>query len=76
MALSPGRGLSVSGARVALVGGQAAATWIVDAGIVVITPLRAFTRAEHTAVTEEGQSMMSFVSGNDSDRVEVVTPSP
>ncbi|GAA3220687.1 hypothetical protein GCM10020216_031690 [Nonomuraea helvata] len=51
VALRPGRGLSVSGARVVLVSGRVAATWTVDAGIVVITPLRGFTRAEHTAVT-------------------------
>ncbi|MGP3960544.1 winged helix DNA-binding domain-containing protein [Nonomuraea sp. 3N208] len=69
------RGLSVSGARVVLVDGRVAATWTVDAGIVVITPLRGFTRAEHTAVTEEGQSLASFLSGNDSDRVQIVAPS-
>jgi hypothetical protein len=69
------RGLSVSGARVVLVDGRVTATWTVDAGIVVITPLRGFTRAEHTAVTEEGQSLVSFLSGNDSDRVQIVAPS-
>ncbi|WP_327584669.1 winged helix DNA-binding domain-containing protein [Nonomuraea sp. NBC_00507] len=68
------RGLSVAGARVVLVDGRVAATWIVEADIVVVTPLRDFTRAEHTAVTEEGQCLASFLSGNDSDGVQIAVP--
>lgn len=41
------------------------------AGMVTVTPLRGFTPAEHTAVMEEGQSLASFLSDNDSDRVRV-----
>ncbi|ACZ88015.1 winged helix DNA-binding domain-containing protein [Streptosporangium roseum] len=70
------RGLSVAGARVVLVDGRAAATWTVGTGTVVVTPLRGFTRAEHTAVTEEGRSLASFLSDNDSDRVQITTSSP
>ncbi|MFJ6837071.1 winged helix DNA-binding domain-containing protein [Streptomyces sp. NPDC091209] len=65
------RGLSVAGARVVLVDGRVAATWTVDTGTVIVTPLRAITRAEHTAVTEEGQGLASFLSDNDSCRVRV-----
>ncbi|GAA2881804.1 winged helix DNA-binding domain-containing protein [Streptosporangium fragile] len=68
------RGLSVTGARVVLVDGRAAATWTVDAGTVIVAPLRGLTRAEHTAVTEEGQSLASFLSDNDSDRVRIAAP--
>jgi len=32
---------------------------------VFVTPLRGFTRAELAAVTEEGQSLASFLSDND-----------
>ncbi|GII31940.1 winged helix DNA-binding domain-containing protein [Planotetraspora mira] len=69
------RGLSVTGARVVLVDGRVAATWTVDAGTVVVTPLRGFTRAEHTAVIEEGQSLASFLSDDDSDRAQIATSS-
>ncbi|MDP4509563.1 winged helix DNA-binding domain-containing protein [Nonomuraea turcica] len=68
------RGLSVAGARVVLVDGRVAATWTVEADIVVVTPLRDFTRAERTAVTEEGQCLASFLSGNDSDRLQIAVP--
>ncbi|MGW2053905.1 winged helix DNA-binding domain-containing protein [Streptomyces sp. NPDC001840] len=66
---APHRGLSVTGARIVLVDGRTAATWTVEAGTVTVTPLRAFTRTEHTAVTEEAQSLASFLSDGDSDRV-------
>ncbi|WP_327251484.1 winged helix DNA-binding domain-containing protein [Streptomyces sp. NBC_01244] len=65
------RGLSVTGARVVLVDGRVAATWTADADTVTVTPLRGLTRTEHTAVTEEGQSLASFLSDNESDRVRI-----
>ncbi len=66
------RGLSVAGARVVLVDGRVSASWTVDDGIVTVAPLRAFTRAEADEVTEEGQRMAMFLSGNDSDRVRIL----
>ncbi|MGW2328351.1 winged helix DNA-binding domain-containing protein [Streptomyces sp. NPDC001700] len=68
------RGLSVAGARVVLVDGRVAATWTADAGTVTVTPLRGFTRAERTAVTEEGRALSSFLSDDDSDRIKIATP--
>lgn len=65
------RGLSVAGARVVLVDGRVSATWTVEADTVTVTPLRRLTRAEHTAVTEEGQAVAAFLSAEDSDRVRV-----
>ncbi|MEV0265599.1 winged helix DNA-binding domain-containing protein [Streptomyces sp. NPDC050617] len=65
------RGLSVTGARVVLVDGRAAATWTAKAGTVTVTPLRAFSRAERAAVAEEGQALASFLSDGESDRVEL-----
>ena len=55
------RGLSVAGARVVLVDGRVAATWTAEAGTVTVTPLRRFSRAEHTAVAEQGRELASFV---------------
>ncbi|WP_055554546.1 winged helix DNA-binding domain-containing protein [Streptomyces sp. NBRC 110028] len=69
------RGLSVTGARLLLVDGRVAATWTVDAGTVTVTPLRGFSRAEHTAVTEEGQALASFLSDKESDRVRIAASS-
>ena len=65
------RGLSVAGARVVLVDGRVAATWTVEAGTVIVTPLRGFSRADRTAVAEEGQALASFLSDGDSDRVRI-----
>ncbi|MFD7284760.1 winged helix DNA-binding domain-containing protein [Streptomyces sp. NPDC059863] len=65
------RGLSVTGARVVLVDGRVSATWTVAAGTVVVTPLRPFRRADRTAVAEQGRELASFLSDNDSDRVEI-----
>ncbi|WAL68608.1 winged helix DNA-binding domain-containing protein [Amycolatopsis cynarae] len=65
------RGLSVAGARVVLVDGRVAATWTAQAGTVTVTPLRRFSRTEHTAVTEQGAALASFLSDNDSQRVAV-----
>ncbi|HEX6355453.1 winged helix DNA-binding domain-containing protein [Actinophytocola sp.] len=61
------RGLSVAGARVALVDGRVAATWTVEAGTVTVTPLRRFSRAEHTAVAEQGRELASFLSDDGHD---------
>lgn len=61
------RGLSVAGARVVLVDGRVAATWTADAGTVTVTPLVRFSRAERTAVTEEGEALASFLSGESGD---------
>ncbi|MER6809747.1 winged helix DNA-binding domain-containing protein [Spirillospora sp. NPDC000708] len=68
------RGLSVTGARVVLVDGRAAATWSADAGTVVVAPLRRFSRAERTAVAEEGRSLASFLSDGDADGVRITDP--
>ena len=70
------RGLSVAGARVVLVDGRVAATWTVDAGTVVVNPLHGFSRAEHAAVTEEGEGLASFLSDDESDRVRIAASSP
>ncbi|MFD7093585.1 winged helix DNA-binding domain-containing protein [Streptomyces xanthophaeus] len=57
------RGLSVAGERVVLVDGRVAATWTLDAGVVVVSPLGPLSRADRTALTEEGQELASFFSG-------------
>jgi DNA glycosylase AlkZ-like len=68
------RGLSVAGERVVLVDGRVAATWNVDAGTVSVTPLRRFSRAERTAVAEEGREVALFLSDKESDRT-IIKPS-
>jgi Winged helix DNA-binding domain len=65
------RGLSVAGQRVVLVDGRVAATWTVDAGTVIVTPLRAFSRLDRTAVAEEGRALASFLSDGEHRRVRV-----
>lgn len=55
------RGLSVAGARVVLVDGRVSATWTATSTTVEITPLRRLTRAERTAVTEEGAALATFL---------------
>lgn len=65
------RGLSVAGERVVLVDGRVAATWRADGEVVAVEPLRRFTRAERTAVAEEGRALASFLSDKESDRVRV-----
>ncbi|MFF3667300.1 winged helix DNA-binding domain-containing protein [Microtetraspora malaysiensis] len=69
------RGLSVAGERVVLLDGRVAATWTVQAGTVVITPLRRFSHADRAAVTEQGRALAAFLSDHDSDRVQI-TASP
>ncbi|GGV37743.1 winged helix DNA-binding domain-containing protein [Streptomyces spectabilis] len=65
------RGLSVAGERVVLVDGRVAATWTVADDTVTVTPLRPFSRAERTAVTEEGSALSAFLSDQDSERVRI-----
>ncbi|MFG1708710.1 winged helix DNA-binding domain-containing protein [Nonomuraea sp. M3C6] len=65
------RGLSVAGARVVLVDGRVAATWNVEAGTVIVTPLRRFSRADRTTVAEQGRALAAFLSDNESHRVRV-----
>ncbi|MGA4685057.1 winged helix DNA-binding domain-containing protein [Micromonospora sp. AB353] len=65
------RNLSVAGARFVLVDGRVAATWTVDAGVVVVTPLRALARAERAAVAAEGSAVASFLSEGDNQGVRV-----
>jgi Winged helix DNA-binding domain len=66
------RGLSVAGERAVLVDGRVAATWTVEAGTVVVTPLRRFSRADRTAVAEEGRALAAFLSEGAHHRVRVV----
>jgi hypothetical protein len=63
--------LSVAGERVVLVDGRVAATWTVDAGTVSVTPLRRFSRADRTAVAEEGGRLAEFLSDGEHDGVRV-----
>ncbi|MFF1958554.1 winged helix DNA-binding domain-containing protein [Streptomyces sp. NPDC058220] len=65
------RGLSVAGERVVLVDGRVAATWTVNAGTVVVTPLRGFSKADRATVAEQGRELASFLSDNESHRVQV-----
>ncbi|MFE7776249.1 winged helix DNA-binding domain-containing protein [Streptomyces sp. NPDC057445] len=69
------RGLSVAGERVVLVDGRVAATWTVKDGTVMVTPLRSFSRADRTAVAEQGRELALFLSDNDSHRVRVAASS-
>ncbi|MEU6608520.1 winged helix DNA-binding domain-containing protein [Streptomyces shenzhenensis] len=70
------RGLSAAGERVVLVDGRVAATWNVSAGTVVVTPLRDLTRADRTAVADEGEELAGFLSDGESRRVRVAEPLP
>ncbi|MFD3580543.1 winged helix DNA-binding domain-containing protein [Streptomyces sp. NPDC058644] len=65
------RGLSVTGARFVLVDGRVAATWTVEAGTVTVTPLVRLSRADRSAVTEEGAALAAFLSDKDSHRVQI-----
>ncbi|WP_232661047.1 winged helix DNA-binding domain-containing protein [Pseudonocardia sp. TRM90224] len=65
------RGLSVAGERAVLVDGRVAATWSVEDGTVAVTPLRRFSRADRTAVAEEGRDLAAFLSGGAHHRVRV-----
>lgn len=65
------RGLSVAGQRALLVDGRVAGTWDVDADVVVVTPLRRFSRADRAAVAEEGRAVAAFLSDGEHHRVRV-----
>ncbi|GLZ46797.1 hypothetical protein Acsp06_29820 [Actinomycetospora sp. NBRC 106375] len=65
------RGLSVSGTRFVLVDGRVAASWTVADDVVTVTPLRRVTRAERTAVAEEGRALAAFLSDGAGHRVRV-----
>jgi hypothetical protein len=65
------RGLSVAGERAVLVDGRVSALWTVEEGTVVVSPLRRFTRAERTAVGEEGREVAAFLSEGLHTRVRV-----
>ncbi|PCG83047.1 hypothetical protein CIB93_26720 [Streptomyces sp. WZ.A104] len=65
------RGLSVAGERVVLVDGRTAATWTVTEGTVTVDPLRPFSRADRSAVADEGRELALFLSDGASDRVRV-----
>lgn len=60
-----------SPARVVLVDGRVCATWNVKAGTVIATPLRRFSRADRTTVAEQGRALASFLSDNDSHRLQI-----
>jgi len=68
------RGLSVAGQRAVLVDGRVAATWTVDADVVVVTPLGRLSRAERAAVAEEGRAVAAFLSDGEHHRVRVASP--
>ena len=65
------RGLSVAGDRAVLVDGRATATWTVEDGTVVVTPLRPLSRVDRAAVAEEGSALGAFLSDGESGRVRV-----
>jgi len=54
-----------------LVDGRVAATWTVDADVVVVTPLGRLSRAERAAVAEEGREVAAFLSDGEHHRVRV-----
>ncbi|WP_024873981.1 winged helix DNA-binding domain-containing protein [Saccharomonospora piscinae] len=65
------RGLSVAGARMVLVDGRVGAVWRVEDGVLVVEPLRRFSRAERADVLAEGAAVAAFLSDGGSDRVRV-----
>lgn len=65
------RGLSVAGERAVLVDGRVAGLWDVEDGTVTVTPLRRLSRADRTAVAEQGGELAAFLSDGDSRRVRV-----
>jgi hypothetical protein len=67
------RNVSVAGERVVLVDGRVAATWTVDTGTVVVTPLRPFSRNDRTAVVEEGEDVAKFLADDESHGVRVLS---
>ncbi|WP_406079415.1 winged helix DNA-binding domain-containing protein [Micromonospora sp. NBC_00858] len=68
------RGLSVAGERAVLVDGRVAATWSVEAGTVIVTPLGRLSRADRTEVAEQGRALASFLSDQESSQAQVAPP--
>ncbi|WP_328608782.1 winged helix DNA-binding domain-containing protein [Amycolatopsis sp. NBC_00345] len=64
------RGLSVTGDRLVLVDGRVSATWTAEAGTVTVDPLRDLSRADRTAVAEEGQRLAAFLSADAEGKVQ------
>jgi hypothetical protein len=54
-----------------LVDGRVAATWGVEADTVIVTPLRRFSRADRTAVGEQGRALAAFLSDGESRRLQI-----
>jgi hypothetical protein len=65
------RGLSVAGTRFVLVDGRVSASWTVADGVVTVTPLRRFSRADRSDVAEEGRALAAFLSDGASHRVTI-----
>ncbi|MFI5497169.1 winged helix DNA-binding domain-containing protein [Actinoplanes sp. NPDC051859] len=65
------RGISVAGERAVLVDGRVAATWTVTDDVVVVTPLRPLSRADRSAVADEGHHLAGFLSDGAHRRVRV-----
>nr|WP_246326176.1 winged helix DNA-binding domain-containing protein [Actinomycetospora corticicola] len=65
--------LSVAGKRFVLLDGRVAATWTVAGGVLVVEPLRRFTRADRSAVTEEGRALAGFLPDVERGRVRVAS---
>ncbi|MBQ0985446.1 AlkZ family DNA glycosylase [Streptomyces sp. F63] len=66
------RGLSVAGERVVLVDGRVGATWTTGRdGTVTVTPLRRLSRTERSDIAEQGRALASFLSDQDTDRIEI-----
>ncbi|WP_392894918.1 winged helix DNA-binding domain-containing protein [Streptomyces sp. LN699] len=66
------RGLSVAGERVVLLDGRVSGTWTVEDGTVTVTPLRRFSRADHSEVTEQGEALAAFLSDHEHHRARIV----
>ncbi|WP_433799430.1 winged helix DNA-binding domain-containing protein [Actinomycetospora sp. CA-084318] len=65
--------LSVAGKRFVLVDGRVAATWGVVDGVLVVEPLRRFSRADRTAVGEEGRALARFLPDVERGRLRVAS---
>ncbi|TDC97821.1 winged helix DNA-binding domain-containing protein [Actinomadura sp. 7K507] len=65
------RNLSFAGERVVLVDGRVAATWTIDDGTVVVTPLQRLSPEDRTTITEHGERLASFLSDDESQRARI-----
>ncbi|POM27872.1 hypothetical protein BTM25_22960 [Actinomadura rubteroloni] len=68
------RNLSVAGTRVVLVDGRVAATWTTKNNTLTITPLHPLTPHDRTAITEEGETLASFLSEGASTALHITDP--